>query len=57
MTVRKSNYDKFPLVAVPGADDACVTGWEAIGQRLRPAALAGGRAKTVLVVECYPGVD
>ncbi len=55
--MRKSNYDKFPFVAVPGADDACVAGWEAIGRRLRAAVSAGGPAKTVLVVECYPGVD
>ena len=57
MIVRKSNYDKFPFVAVPGADDACVAGWAAIGRRLRGAVQAEGRAKTVLVVECYPGVD
>ena len=57
MTVRKSNYDKFPFVAVPGTDDACVAGWADIGQRLRATVQAGGRAKTVIVVECYPGVD
>ena len=41
MTVRKSNYDKFPFVAVPGTDDACVAGWSDIGQRLRATVQAG----------------
>jgi mannose-6-phosphate isomerase class I len=55
--VRKSNYDKFPFVAVPGADDTCVAGWTAIGQHLRDIVNARRRAKTVIVVDCYPGVD
>ncbi|MBC8108963.1 MAG: class I mannose-6-phosphate isomerase [Anaerolineae bacterium] len=46
--MRRSNYDKFPIVHVPGYEDACVAGWRAIGARLRDA-------KTV-VVETYPGV-
>ena len=25
---RKSNYDKFPVVQVPGEEHSCVTGWE-----------------------------
>ena len=35
MTARRSNYDKFPCVAVPDSDDACVAGWEVIGRQLR----------------------
>jgi len=55
--VRPSRYDKAPFVAVPGADDDCAAGWPEIGRRLRAAVEAGGRSRTVLVVECYPGVD
>lgn len=47
--MRKSNYEKFPFVAVPGGEGACVTGWEAIAARLH------GRPG-VITVECYPGV-
>ena len=55
--MRKPNYEKHPFVAVPGAEDACAAGWSAIGQRLRAAVTARGQGKTVVVVECYPGVD
>lgn len=55
--MRKTNYEKFPSVAVPGTENSTVTGWDAIAQRLQnamPMELGGRR---VLVVECYPGVD
>ncbi len=55
--MRNSTYDKFPVVAVPNSDGACVAGWEAIGHRLRETIARRGARKTVLVVECYPGVD
>ena len=55
--MRKSNYDKYPAVAVPGAAAACVTGWDDIAERLRQAIARRGAAKTVLAVECYPGVS
>ncbi|MBI5382846.1 MAG: class I mannose-6-phosphate isomerase [Opitutae bacterium] len=55
--MRKPNYDKFPYVAVPGGEDACVAGWDAIATRLRQAVTARAQLKTVLAVECYPGVD
>ncbi|MBI5384550.1 MAG: class I mannose-6-phosphate isomerase [Verrucomicrobia bacterium] len=54
--MRHSNYDKFPFVAVPNSDAACVVGWEPIGRRLREAVRQRGRTKTVITVECYPGV-
>ena len=54
--MRKPNYDKFPFVAVPDSADACVVGWDAIAQRLRDAVAARSARKTVIVVECYPGV-
>ena len=56
MIMRRSHYDKSPFVTVPRTDTACVAGWAAVGQRLRTAIQARGQAKTVLTVECYPGV-
>lgn len=55
--MRKPNYDKFPSIPVPASDGTCVAGWTAIGQRLRDALSARGTPKTILAVECYPGVD
>lgn len=54
--MKRSNYDKFPTLAVPHAEGACVVGWDAIAGRLREAIARRGSAKTVLLVECYPGV-
>ena len=54
--MRKPNYDKYPYVAVPGADKSCVSGWDAIGERLTRAIQSRPAQKTVLTVECYPGV-
>ena len=53
----KPNYDKFPDVTVPNSDNACVAGWDAISDRLRQAIAQRGARKTVLAVECYPGVS
>jgi mannose-6-phosphate isomerase class I len=55
--MRKPNYDKFPFVEVSGNPDNCVAGWEAICARLRQEISRTNRAKTVITVECYPGVD
>jgi mannose-6-phosphate isomerase class I len=51
----KTNYDKFPLVEVTQRDEDCVTGWESIADAVQSA--RGGRERSVLVIECYPGVD
>ena len=51
------NYDKFPVVAVPDSNDACNVGWEAIAGRLLEGVAQRDARRTVLVVECYPGVD
>ncbi len=51
------SYDRFPVVPVPDAGRAGVVGWEAIGTRLREAVARRGARKTVVVVECYPGVE
>ena len=55
--MRTSAYDKSPFVAVPDGADACVTGWDAIGERLRQAIAQRTARKTVVAVECYPGVQ
>ncbi|MEI6604453.1 MAG: class I mannose-6-phosphate isomerase [Verrucomicrobiota bacterium] len=55
--MRKSNYDKYPTILVPASDGTCVAGWTAIGQRLRDTLSARATQKTILAVECYPGVD
>jgi mannose-6-phosphate isomerase class I len=54
---RKSNYDKFPAITVPNGAKACVSGFEKCAARLRQAVLQRQARKTILVVECYPGVD
>jgi mannose-6-phosphate isomerase class I len=54
---RKSNYDKFPVMAVPNGANACVAGLENCAARLRRAVAGRQTSKTVLVVESYPGVD
>jgi len=52
-----SSYDKWPSVAVPGGGSGCAVGWDAVAARLREAIDARDEARTVLTVECYPGVD
>ncbi|MEI7533540.1 MAG: class I mannose-6-phosphate isomerase [Verrucomicrobiae bacterium] len=55
--MRKPNYDKFPYVAVPGGENCCVQGWDAIAVRLQQAIAKRNQNKLILVVECYTGVD
>jgi len=55
--MRTSNYDKFPCVEIPNSSGACVTGWEPIGERLGRAVARRVARKTVVIVECYAGVD
>jgi len=57
MKRRKCDYDPAPFVDVPDGAGACVAGWIAIAERLQGAIARLGRAKTVLVVDCYCGVD
>ncbi len=53
----KSNYDKFPVIDVPQGVNACVAGYENCARRLQQAIARRRTRKTVLVVECYPGVN
>jgi mannose-6-phosphate isomerase class I len=55
--MRTTNYDKFPYVPVPGGEEACVAGWDAIAARLRESIEGRAAGKTVLTVECYTGID
>jgi hypothetical protein len=57
LSVRKSNYDKFPFVAVTEAIHPCVSGWDKIAAELQRAIGRGRVEKPILVVDCYPGVD
>lgn len=51
-----SNYDKQPSVVVPGAEAACVSGWDSIAEKLTDALNARKATRTVLTIECYTGV-
>lgn len=46
----KPNYDKYPVVEVPGFEGACICGWDKIMEKLRDV------NKGVIVFECYQGV-
>ena len=52
---RPSNYDKQPTIPVSPDASACSLGWAEIAQAL--SARMPGNARTVVAVECYPGVD
>ncbi len=54
---RPSTYDKHPFVEVPGGAGGCVTGWEAVGARLRAHLDLLGSRRAVVVVDCYVGTD
>ena len=51
----QSNYDKQPYVAVPNGAGACVTGWQAVTDRLSKAVAARSMKRIVLTIECYTG--
>jgi mannose-6-phosphate isomerase class I len=50
-----SNYDKFPAIHLTDDSSACHAGWTAMAAALRKH--IAGRDKTIIVAECYPGVD
>jgi mannose-6-phosphate isomerase class I len=55
--MRTPNYDKFPFVQVPDGETGCVQGWNDIAARLHQSIVRRTSKKTVVVVECYTGVD
>lgn len=52
--MRQTAYDKYPEVVVTGFDNQAWQGWEAISAALNARRCAQG--KTVLTIDCYPGV-
>ncbi len=56
-TTGSSNYDKYPFVPVPGFEEACRQGWEAIGEQLQKERGRFAGKKMVVAVECYVGVN
>lgn len=55
--MRKSNYDLHPVLAVPDSANTCVAGWAPVAARLSADLGPCGGRRSVLLVECYPGVD
>jgi mannose-6-phosphate isomerase class I len=53
----KSNYNKYPAVTITGFDKECWAGWDTIATAILDKITAIGKQKTIVVVECYPGVD
>jgi mannose-6-phosphate isomerase class I len=51
MLNHRPNYDRFPVIQVPG-DHQLWRGWESVGRALAARAGSG-----VTVIDCYPGVD
>ena len=51
---KKANYDKYPVVQVPGMEGACLEGWKDITCRISEHLSAS--SCNILVVECYQGV-
>ncbi|WP_148243661.1 class I mannose-6-phosphate isomerase [Enterobacter asburiae] len=49
-----TTYDKFPTVTVHGYDDCAWQSWETIASALH--ARIDPHSRTVLVIDCYPGV-
>ena len=52
---QKSNYDKQPTIAVSSDSSACFIGWPEVARHLRDQ--IQDKARTIIVVECYPGVN
>lgn len=50
----QTTYDKFPDIAIQGYDDQAWQGWASINTALN--ARTSTSSRTVLVVDCYPGV-
>jgi mannose-6-phosphate isomerase class I len=55
MSQPKSNYDKFPSIAITGHQ--CTEGWQDITTALNKIMHESTAKKTVIAVECYQGVN
>ena len=52
--MKTSNYDKFPAIKIEG--HTCFEDWKNIAETLKNACKQISNGKTVIVIECYPGV-
>lgn len=52
--MKHATYDKYPEVRIAGWEDQSWSGWQAIQQALKTRLADAG--KTVVVIDCYPGV-
>jgi len=52
--MKKSNYDKYPSIAIEG--HTCIEGWKNIVAKLEDAYKNLQDKKIVIAIECYPGV-
>jgi len=52
-----SNYDKQPSVLISSTNHACTAGWQAIGQKLKQLISERKQKKTIVIIECYLGVN
>ncbi|WP_308638086.1 class I mannose-6-phosphate isomerase [Paenibacillus silvisoli] len=52
----KAAYNREPIVTIRGWEHEAWSGYEAIGRTVGEALQNTGKEKTILVVECYPGV-
>ncbi|SEO54518.1 class I mannose-6-phosphate isomerase [Paenibacillus sp. OV219] len=52
----KAAYNKAPSITIRGYDHEAWSGYEAIGHTLSAALARTEKEKTVVVIECYPGV-
>lgn len=50
----RTTYNKFPEVNVQGYDDEAWQGWASVHSVLN--ARVSGSSKTILIIDCYPGV-
>lgn len=50
------SYDQKPFIAIHGRDKEVWAGYAAVGRELVSAVKRLGKRKTVVVLECYPGV-
>ncbi len=53
----KSNYDKFPCIEVTGCQESSWEGWEATMNAIALKLADLNSARSILVVDTYPGVD
>ena len=51
---KKPNYDKYPVVKVPGMGNQCIQGWESIMACLKKNVAV--KAACIVAFECYQGV-